>query len=119
MEKNVEIGILCDFYGELLTDRQRSILGGYYGEDLSLGEIAEISGTSRQAVHDMLKKAEVRLRDYENKLGLVESFDRIEENIRGALGIIGELKAYRRDDPELTAKLGTIEDILKEIEAYI
>lgn len=119
MEKNVEISILCDFYGELLTEKQQSILKAYYGEDLSLGEIAENSGTSRQAVHDTLKKAESRLRDYESKLRLAERFDRIEESMRGVLGITGKIKASSGSDPELTEKLEEIEEMLKEIEAYI
>ena len=61
MEKNVQIGILCDIYGELLTEKQRDILDLYYNNNLSLAEIAEEMGVTRQAVKDSISKGEKRL----------------------------------------------------------
>ena len=66
--------LLYDFYGELLTKRQREVMELYNEENLSLGEIAEEFGISRQGVHDALHKAQKALEDYEYKLGLVERF---------------------------------------------
>jgi len=65
------VNLLYDFYGQMLTDRQRSFVELYYCQNLSLGEIAEEYGVTRQAVHDILKRAEQQLFHYEEKLGLV------------------------------------------------
>lgn len=74
MEKFVEIGLLYDFYGKILTEKQRDIIDLYYMKDLSLGEISELLGISRQAVHDNIRRAEKQLRTLEESLGLVERF---------------------------------------------
>ncbi|MDI6704642.1 MAG: YlxM family DNA-binding protein [Bacillota bacterium] len=74
IEKFVEISLLYDFYGKILTDKQRDIIDLYYMKDLSLGEISELQGISRQAVHDNLRRAEKQLRTLEESLGLVERF---------------------------------------------
>ena len=72
MDKVLEATLLLDFYGELLTDKQREIYGAYFLYDLSLSEIAEQQTVSRQAVHDVVKRTEKILFRYEDKLGLVE-----------------------------------------------
>lgn len=84
--------MLLDFYGELLTDKQRKVLEMYYNEDLSLAEIAENEGVTRQGVHDMLQRAETSLRATEAKTGLVrghierrEALTALEEDLRQAL----------------------------------
>ena len=69
-EKNLNVGYLLDFYGDLLTDRKKSVLEMYYNEDYSLAEIADEIGISRQGVRNLIKKAEVELFFYEEKLGL-------------------------------------------------
>ncbi len=61
MDKNVEIGLLCDIYGELLTDNQQNILDLYYNNNLSLAEIAEELNITRQAVKDSIQKGEKKL----------------------------------------------------------
>ena len=66
--KNLQFVMLLDCYGEFLTQRQRQATELYYGEDLSLGEIAELAGTSRQAVRDSIKRSEEILLDMEEKL---------------------------------------------------
>jgi len=73
-EKIVEVGLLFDFYGKLLNDKQYSVIEFYYIHDLSLSEIAEHLGISRQGVYDLLKRAETKLFTYEKKLGLAEKF---------------------------------------------
>lgn len=81
MEKIVEQAMLYDFYGELLTEHQRQIYEDVVFENLSLGEIAQEEGVSRQAVHDIVKRCDKALLEYEAKLRLVEKFIRIKEKI--------------------------------------
>ena len=64
MEKNVEISMLNQFYGKLLTDKQSEFIDNYYNNDLSLSEIAENNGITRQAVRDNIKKGEKKLFEY-------------------------------------------------------
>ncbi len=71
LEKIMWLGKLADTYGPLLTKRQQMCLDLHYDQDLSLAEIAEQLGVSRQAVHDILKRSEAQLQEYEEKLGLV------------------------------------------------
>lgn len=77
-EKDLNISYLLDFYGELLPDRKRSVMDMYFNEDLSLAEIAEQIGISRQGVRDMIKKSEDELYFYEEKLGLAKKLQTVE-----------------------------------------
>ena len=81
MEKIFEQGLLYDFYGELLTEHQRSIYEDAVFNDMSLGEIAEERGISRQGVHDLIKRCDRILLEYESKLHLVERFAKAKEKI--------------------------------------
>lgn len=72
--KPLEMSLLFDFYGETLTDKQRELFDLYYNEDLSLAEIAEHAGITRQGVRDSIKRAEHALREMEDKLGLVARY---------------------------------------------
>jgi hypothetical protein len=74
LDKVSWINLLHDFYGQLLTERQRDFVELYYGRDLSLGEIAGDLQISRQAVYDAIKRAEHILNEYERKMGLVQKF---------------------------------------------
>ena len=74
MEKFVEQGYLYDFYGELLTERQQQVYESVVLEDYSLSEVAENLGISRQGVHDMIKRCNHTLEEYESRLHLVEKF---------------------------------------------
>jgi len=74
LAKDLEISILLDFYGEMLKDQQREFLVYYYDDDLSLAEISEIAGITRQGVRDSIKRAEFQLYEMEQKLGLVARF---------------------------------------------
>ena len=71
-EKNLELGYLLDFYGELLSARKRSVMDMYYNEDLSLAEIASEIGITRQGARDLIKKSEEELLFFEEKLGLAK-----------------------------------------------
>ena len=81
MEKIIEQGILYDFYGELLKPHQRKIYEAAVYDDLSLSEIAEEAGISRQGVHDLIKRCDKILQDYEEKLRLIEKFTKTKENV--------------------------------------
>jgi len=74
MEKLAEMALLADFYGPLLTEKQRNVWDLHYQQDLSLAEIAEVEHISRQAIHDLLKRTERILTEYEEKLRLVQRF---------------------------------------------
>lgn len=72
MDKNVKIGLLCDIYGELLTKKQQNVLDLYYNENLSLAEVAEEVGITRQAVKDSIAKGEKKLFRIRRKTGNYE-----------------------------------------------
>lgn len=74
MEKFVEQTLLYDFYGELLTERQQQVYESVVLEDYCLSEVAENLGISRQGVHDMIKRCNHTLEEYESRLHLVEKF---------------------------------------------
>ena len=84
MGKNLEISLLLDFYGEMLTDKQRDMVDYYYNDDLSLSEIAENEGITRQGVRDSIKRAEAQMLEMEDRLGLARRFRRISGDYRHA-----------------------------------
>lgn len=79
MDDILERSLLYDFYGELLTDRQKKVYQAVVFDDLSPSEVAEEEGISRQGVHDMVRRCEKLLQGYEEKLGLVSRFARTKE----------------------------------------
>lgn len=81
MEKIFEQALLYDFYGDLLTDHQKQVYESAVFNDMSLGEIAAEQGISRQGVHDLIKRCDKILQDYESKLHLVERFEKAKEKI--------------------------------------
>ena len=87
MGKNLEISLLLDFYGEMLTEKQRDMVDYYYNDDLSLSEIAEQMGITRQAVRDSIKKTEQELFFYEEKLGLRRRFTEAEAHVGAAISL--------------------------------
>ena len=89
--KDLNIGYLLDFYGELLTERKRSVMEMYFNEDFSLAEIAEEINISRQGVRDIIKKSEEELRFYEEKLGLAARFEKISGGLSEMKKIVGDL----------------------------
>ena len=81
MNKFLEQALLFDFYGELLTDHQKEIYEQFALEDLSLSEIAEMKGISRQGVHDMIKRCTKSLEGYEEKLHLIAKFQSAKQKV--------------------------------------
>ena len=110
----VELSILYDFYSELLGEHKKEIFGEYIMNDLSLGEIAQEAGISRQGVHDIIKRCSVKLRDYEQKLGLKTRF----ESIKADAEQIRELTEQMRntsDEQERGALADKIEAVTAEL----
>ena len=77
-----QMSLLFDFYGDVLTQRQKEFYDLYYNEDLSLGEIAENSGITRQGVRDVIVRAESILMDLEEKTGLIQRFYAMREQLQ-------------------------------------
>ena len=81
IDKLVELSLLYDFYGELLKENQKCIFEDYILNDLSLSEIAEQQGISRQGVHDVVKRCSNQLIKYEEKLHLIEKFEQTKQKV--------------------------------------
>ena len=90
-EKDLKKAYLLDFYGDVLSNRKKEVLDMYYNEDLSLGEIAEQIGISRQGVRDMIKKGEEELEFLESKLGLAQKMSKLRQHSENVLNMIKEL----------------------------
>ncbi len=92
-EKNLNIGYLLDFYGDVLPERKRNVLDMYYNEDFSLAEISEEIGISRQGVRDIIKKTEEELCFFESKLGLSKKMTDLAEKTDALLAAAIETQA--------------------------
>lgn len=93
-EKNLTMTVLFDFYGEILTEKQKQVIDLYYNDDLSLAEIAEQAQITRQGVRDCIKRAEATMSFMEEKLGLARKFGvahRSIEEIRADAAAIAEI----------------------------
>lgn len=95
MESIVKQSLLYDFYGELLTDHQRQIYEDVVFHDMSLGEIAEEQGISRQGVHDLIKRCDRILSGYEDKLHLISKFQQTRQMVEKIQQKTKEFKATR------------------------
>ena len=115
LEKSVEIGTLCAYYGGLLTDKQLEALRLHYDEDLSLGEIAGQLGVSRQNVHELITRSTQKLKRYENALGgarktseLLRRLTRVNELLKNALDTAMPPEARRKVEAAATRVAQTI-----------
>lgn len=111
--------LLYDFYGGLLTDKQREVMELYHEENYSIVEIAGELGVSKQAVHDNLKKTERILSDYEDKLGLVSKFVARSNALRTVRADVESLKVMMAENEgmkDLSARIDEIETLLKGME---
>ncbi len=108
LEKGINISLLLDFYGKLLTERQFEVLSLYRNDDLSLGEISEITGITRQGVSDCIHKAEATLIAYEEKLGLEKAYHErknILERAREKIEELAMLGGISKESAKELAKL--------------
>lgn len=111
MEKIIEQALLYDFYGELLTEHQREIYEDYVYNNFSVSEIAQEEGISRQGVHDLIKRCNKILDDYEKKLHLVEKFMMTKEKVNRIHQLTKEYQ--EKGQGELLDEIGRIsEEIL-------
>ena len=98
MDRKVEISMLCQIYGKLLTEKQLNIMDNYYNLDLSLSEIAENEGITRQAVRDIIKKGENRLFEFEEELGIMKKNMKQEEKIANILSELTKIQTKFTDE---------------------
>jgi predicted DNA-binding protein YlxM (UPF0122 family) len=108
LEKISHVVLLKDFYGPLLTEKQQNVLNLHYENDLCLSEIADDMNSSRQAVYDMVKKAESQLEQYEQKLGLVDRFQLMRKHLE-------ELSALLEGTEVNQRTLSQASEVLREI----
>ena len=115
MEKKVEISMLWQIYGNLLTEKQYKVIDYYYNQDLSLSEIAENENITRQAVRDIIKKGEKKLFEYEEKLMFMKRTLNQEKKIEKALSELTKIqKEY--SDKQIASVL---ESIKKELNCLV
>ena len=98
MEDRVEISLLMDYYSPLLTEKQKNIMELYYNDDLSLAEIAEINNTSRQAIHDLIKRCYKQILSYEEKLNLLEKSLERERKVDAFLNELNQKYSLNNED---------------------
>lgn len=115
MEKNLNISMLMDFYGQLLTEKQRMALDYYYNDDLSLGEIADELGISRQGVRDFIKRGEKQLEEFEKKLSLAGKFISIKEKLSEIENLADDIEKKSGKNKELERLKNLIESVLRQL----
>ena len=115
MNEILEQSLLYDFYGELLNDHQKEVYEQFVLDDLSLSEIAQEKGISRQGVHDLIRRCDRILQDYENKLHLIERFAKAKQTVRQ----IQQLAEQDHGGQDVNATLrqisGLSNELLKEL----
>lgn len=94
MAKDLKISLLLDFYGNMLTEKQRDVLDLYYNEDLSLAEIGESEGITRQGVRDSIKRGEAVLLELEEKLGLCEKTVSLDNELKKIYELASKIESY-------------------------
>ena len=97
MSKNLEMSYLLDFYGDVLTDKQREAMEEYYNADLSLSEIAEGLGITRQGVRDALKRGEATLLELEEKIGLAGRYRELSGRLDELEQLLRDIRFYATD----------------------
>lgn len=110
-EQLTKRSLLYDFYGELLTDKQKEYYDMHYNQDLSLSEIAEETGITRQGVWDIIRRAEERLQNMENKTGLIEKYLKYQEIEKETRKVLNDIKVFAGKEA-----LRNIADLEKKLE---
>ena len=120
---DMQIGLLYDFYGQFLTNKQREIMHLYYENDYSLSEIAENLQITRQAVHDTIKKSKRILSDYEQLLGLAAKFagkdlvlTRVSDIAEELKQLLAKKKAPEAEDAYIQEKLEEIQRMIRTLQ---
>ena len=118
MNEILEQALLYDFYGELLTSHQKEIYEQFVLEDLSLSEIAEDAGISRQGVHDLIKRCNKTLEGYEAKLHLVEKFLSIKEKVHRMNELLEKEDVRNSGEDQLIQEIRKISGEIIEAVSY-
>lgn len=106
------MALLFDFYGDTLTDRQKEFYDLYYNEDLSLSEIAENNGISRQGVRDVIVRAQASLTELEEKTGIIQRFLTMKDQLTAIQDQVKQI-ASRSDDPQVDALCESVTSALE------
>ena len=109
LEDNLKFSLLTEFYGNLLTEKQRSILKDYFDNNISVSEIAKINNTTRQAVNDIIQRTSKVLLDYEEKLKLLSKFNLIKVDVKEILDL---LKSKDFNKSEVETRLSKILEVI-------
>lgn len=112
------MALLYDFYGDMLTDRQKEFYDLYYNEDLSLAEIAENYGITRQGVRDVIVRAEAILTELEDKTGIIKRFHKMQQQfleVEEAVNAIAQRNEQRWQDDEVEIQCSRIRGILDQL----
>lgn len=97
MAKDLSVSFLLDFYGDMLTEKQRDVVELYYNDDLSLSEIAENEGITRQGVRDSIKRGEAVLLEMEERLGLAKRFRKMQDGIERIVQCAQDINFYNNE----------------------
>ena len=117
--KNLDISVLLDFYGDMLTEKQREVIGFYYNEDLSLSEIGEFEGITRQGVRDSIKRGEAVLLEMEERLGLAKRFRKMQDGIEQIVRCAQDINFYNSEfcySKQIARKADEIIRLAKELD---
>lgn len=95
--KNLEISYLLDFYGDVLTDKQRDVMEQYYNDDFSLSEIADNFGITRQGVRDAIKRGEGTILELEEKVGFARRYRAVQEGIDALEQLARDINFYNNN----------------------
>ncbi len=118
MAKDLRITFLLDFYGDMLTDKQREVIEAYYNEDLSLAEIATEKGITRQGVRDAIKRAEQQLLEMEEQLGLAKRFKNVKDGLAKICDcalLIQEINSRGVNNPDINSNVAEIVECAQEL----
>lgn len=111
-EKNLKLAYLLDFYGDVLDEHTQGVMKAYYDDDLSLSEIAEGVGISRQGVRHVIKKGEEQLSFLEERLGLADHYEELEAAVSIIKGLKSDISEDKFDKDALISALSKVQDII-------
>ena len=118
MPKDYKVALLLDIYGEILTEKQRDMVDLYYNEDMSLGEIAQNAGISRQGVRDSIKRAEGILYEMEDKLAFMKKYNDLlarVSQIRDQVDLVDQDNESYHYSPVIRRHVGEIRRLIDEM----
>lgn len=118
MDKKLTISLLLDFYGQVLSEKQYEIMDYYYNDDLSLREISEIVGITRQGVHDIIKRSEAFLEELEQSLGLYYKWQNVQsqlDSIQKAVSKISNENQQICQNPKINENCQFIEQAINDM----